>query len=238
MTLLVDLSVRRREPELMDDPALDPQRHALALRGLRRINHWSRAPGFLWPSIRDLAREHPDRPLRVLDVACGGADNAINLVHLGRRAGLKIQVDACDISRQAIEYARRHADEARAGINFLELNVLEDPIPAGYDALTTSLFLHHLDEADVVRLLQRMAEAAGRMVLVADLLRSTTSYAVAWLGTRVLSTSPIVRTDGPLSVRAAFTIPEVRGLCERAGLAHAIIERRLPCRFLLTWMRP
>ena len=238
MNLLVDLSVRHREPELLDEPGLDAQRHAIALRGLRRINHWTRAAAFLWPKIRDLAREQPQRTLRVLDIASGGGDNAINLVRLGRRAGLKIQVDAADINPQAIEYARRHAEEAHAGIHFERLDVLADPIPPGYDVLTASLFLHHLDEADVVRALQRMAEAAERMVLVADLLRSTIGYAIAWAGTRILSTSHIVRTDGPTSVRAAFTLSEIELLCRQAGLRGAIIERKMPGRFLLAWLRP
>ncbi len=41
---------------------------------------------------------------------------------------------------------------------------------------------------------------------------------LAWIGCHLLSRSPIVRHDGPVSVAGAYTIPEVRELAERAGL--------------------
>jgi hypothetical protein len=43
--------------------------------------------------------------------------------------------------------------------------------------------------------------------------------------------------DGPLSVRAAFTIAEARQLAEEAGLHGAAISWRWPFRFLLQWRR-
>jgi hypothetical protein len=44
--------------------------------------------------------------------------------------------------------------------------------------------------------------------------------------------------DGPLSVRAAFTPSELRGLAQEAGLTGAKVSRRFPCRLLLEWKRP
>ncbi len=101
-----------------------------------------------------------------------------------------------------------------------------------------SLFLHHLDEEQARGLLQRMRQAARYLVLVNDLRRSLFGYALAYLGTRILSASHIVHVDGPLSVQAAFTIPEVRQLAKSAGMTEATVSRRWPCRFLLTWRRP
>ena len=63
-------------------------------------------------------------------------------------------------------------------------------------------------------------------------------YALAWLVTRLLSRSPIVHTDGPLSVAGAFTMAEARALAERAGLSGAQVGWRWPWRFLLSWRRP
>ena len=101
--------------------------------------------------------------------------------------------------------------------------------------LTCSLFLHHLDEAEAVDLLRRMAAAARQLVLINDLRRSTAGLLLAYLGTRLLSTSPVVHTDGPLSVAAAFTLAEVRKLAAQAGLKGATVAGRWPFRFLLKW---
>jgi hypothetical protein len=32
----------------------------------------------MWPDLKATARRHPDRPIRVLDVACGGGDVLLN----------------------------------------------------------------------------------------------------------------------------------------------------------------
>jgi hypothetical protein len=60
---------------------------------------------------------------------------------------------------------------------------------------------------------------------------------LAYVGTRLLSASPIVHVDGPLSVAAAFTCVEAQELARRAGLEGATVARRWPFRFLLTWSR-
>ena len=88
----------------------------------------------------------------------------------------------------------------RVAVRFFALDVLAESIPEGYDVVTCSLFLHHLDETDAIGLLRKMADSAGRLVLVNDLIRSRMGYVLAWAGCRLLSRSPIVRHDGPVSV--------------------------------------
>lgn len=227
------LSARDRRPERMDDPALDPAAHRAALAGLARINRFSGSAAVLWPELAALARE---RPIRVLDVATGAGDVPIALAKRAAAAGLNLTVLACDVSDTAVSQARRNAAAAGANVEFFRHDALADPLPQGFDAVTCSLFLHHLDEADAVRLLAGMA-LAGRVVLVNDLSRCRVNLALVWLATRLLSRSPVVHEDGPLSVRAAFTPAEARLLAERAGLTGAAVAGRFPCRFLLTWRR-
>ncbi|HVU87550.1 MAG TPA: methyltransferase domain-containing protein [Pirellulales bacterium] len=232
------ITERRVQPELMDQPDLDPLMHVAALDGLRRINLVSRSAAILWPEIEQLAREVAPRPLRVLDIACGGGDNAASLVRHAVRAGREVHVDGCDVSECALEVARRRVDQSGANQSrFFPLNVLVDPLPAGYDVITTSLFLHHLQEQQACDLLRRMAAAAGRAVLVCDLHRSWLGYGLAWVGCRLLSRSPIVHVDGPRSVEAAFAIDEIGALAARSGLTGALISHHWPQRWLLAWRK-
>jgi hypothetical protein len=236
MSLLASLRQRRLEPEVMDNPDLDRWRHFQALGGLRRINAWCRVASTLWPAIRDLARSRG--AVRLLDVATGGGDIPLRLWHRAHRAGLKLQVEGCDVSPAAIEYAQAQARQQQAAVQFFRHDVLESDIPAGYDIITCTLWLHHLNEAQATDLLRRMAGAAGQLLLVNDLLRGRTGLLLAYLGTRLLSRSAVVHSDGPQSVMAAFTLPEVQQLARQAGLEGASLARRWPCRFLLTWRRP
>jgi hypothetical protein len=122
-------------------------------------------------------------------------------------------------------------------VRFFEWDAVRGDLPGDYDVLTSSLFLHHLDQDQAISFLQRMARAARHLVLINDLVRSRVGFSLAYLGVRILTSSPVVHFDGPRSVQGAFTIDEARALAERAGLEGASVERRWPCRYLLSWTR-
>jgi ubiquinone/menaquinone biosynthesis C-methylase UbiE len=222
----------------MDQPGLAPKRHAHALRGLARINLLSHSAGILWPEIAALARSVAPRPPRILDVATGGGDVPIRLWRRARRAGLDLHLEGCDINPIALEHARTAAARAGAPLRFFEHDALSGPPPANYDAVMCSLFLHHLDEEQAIAFLRRMAEMAGRLVLVNDLERSGTGLLLAHVAGRLLTTSDVVHVDGPRSVEAAFTRAEALSLAERAGLHGARVSWRWPFRWLLSWRHP
>lgn len=220
----------------MDQPGLDIALHRQALRGLQRINWLSRSASILWPPIRNLATT--DRPCRVLDVASGGGDVVLSLARRCRAQRLNVEFTGVDISATAVEHARRNANSSGESVAFEQLDVFHDPLPQGYDIVMCSLFLHHLSREQATELLRKMAAVAGRLVLVNDLRRTRLGYALAWWGGRLLTRSPIVHVDGPMSVAAAFTCQEARQIAEDAGLADANIVRRWPQRFLLSWSKP
>jgi SAM-dependent methyltransferase len=241
MRLCPDLSQRHRRPEIMDQPDLEARHHFQALRGLERINFWSGSARILWPGVRGLAGAARERPLRLLDVACGAGDVPIRLWRRARRAGIPLDVDGCDLSPRAVAYASARAARHQAAVRFFVWDAIHDQLPAqgpGYDVITCSLFLHHLPEEEAAQLLRRLGQLAGRVVLVNDLVRGRAGFLLAYVGTRLLSSCRVVHTDGPRSVEAAFSCPEVLELARRAGLEGARVERRWPCRFLLTWRRP
>ncbi len=229
---------RYSQSELMDDPRLNVEQHLHALRGLERINRWSASAHALWSPIQVLAGHGPQRTFRVLDIATGAGDVPITLWHRAHRAGVQLKVEGCDRSPVAIAHARHCAQQHRADVHFFELDVLSDEIPCGYDVVTCSLFLHHLKHEDVVRLLWSMAQAAGQLVVISDLVRNRIGLVLAYLGTRLLSTSTVVHLDGPRSVRAAYTVDEIRALTVRAGMDNPEIAPCWPCRYLLIWKKP
>jgi len=216
---LPDLAVRHRQPELMDDVDLEVGRHVSALHALRRVNRISFAAARVWTEVR---RMHAvlRRPVRVLDIACGGGDVLVDVARRARRAGLAVELHGCDMSSVAIAEARR-LGASRDVLKFFELDVMRDGLPQGYDLLTTSLFLHHL----------------GHAVLVQDLRRTQLGYVLAWIGLHALTRSDVARWDGLVSVQGAFTLSEVAELCREAGLHDVEIGTGWPQRFTVRWMR-
>jgi 2-polyprenyl-3-methyl-5-hydroxy-6-metoxy-1,4-benzoquinol methylase len=233
MALLGRLRHRERIAELMDDPAIDPVAHRRALAALARINRFSASSGLLWPSIRNLGRRL-GRPIRLLDIATGSGDIPAGILAKARHARLPLEVSGCDISPNAIAAARSNCPDGR----FFVHDVIRAPLPGRFDVVTCSLFLHHLADEDAVTVLGHMKDAAEHAVLVNDLARSRFNYLLTWLACNLLTRSPIVRFDGPASVRSAYIAKEALAIAGRAGLGSAKVRSRFPCRFLLSWQRP
>src|SRR5206468_427568 len=145
-------------------------------------------------------------------------DIPLSLWRKGQRAGLHLDVHGIDINDRALEFARRRADAAGAKVQFSRMNALTEELPAGYDVIVSSLFLHHLDDESATRLLRSMARATNHLVLVNDLRRHWGGLLLARLAALVLTWSPVVRVDAVRSVRAAFTMAEIRALAVSAGL--------------------
>lgn len=226
-----------RSPELMDDPALAPAEHLAALRALGVINALSLTAASLTRAITGLAAGGPraGRPLRVVDVACGGGDVT---VALARRLGPAYHVTGIDLSPRAVARAAEHAARRDVkNVSFAVGDVLADGCP-GCDVAVTSLFVHHLDDDAAAATIRGLVAAATIGGAVSDLLRSRRGLVLAHLATRLLTRSRVARVDGPLSVRAARTLPEYRLLMERAGVPAAHVVATWPERVLVTWRRP
>lgn len=233
----IDIRTRQRQPEWMDRPGLETELHHAALRGLERVNAISMIHRSFWPAIKKLAARNPNRELRILDVACGGGDIASRLIHTARRASVRLIVDGCDLSPTAVEFARERARKARAPGRYFQFDVLRHDWPSDYDAIINSLFLHHLTSEEVVHVLSQMAKASRHLVLVNDLVRSHQGYFLARFGAQLISRSPIVHSDGPISVEGAFTIAELRELASQAGLRGARVSACWLARMRLEWIR-
>lgn len=232
-----DLAVRVREPEIMDRADLDPNEHRAALRGLARLNRAAGSARCFLDPLRSLAREFPGRPLRVLDVACGGGDNLLALERAARHENLALELFGCDRSEVAVEHATACARERGSRVAFAVADALSDsrpPFPV--DVVLNSLFVHHLDPDEVVTFLCNARAWAGRAAIVVDLLRTRLGYALACVASRLLTTSRVVRFDALVSVRAAYSLAEARALAARAGAPDAVIEKVWPERFrMVLW---
>jgi SAM-dependent methyltransferase len=235
--MLPELTTRRRTAEWMDAADADPAELRRSLAFIRRIN---RLLGYTRSTLHHLDRFSRGWPagetIRVLDVATGSADIPLAILRWAGRRGLDVRVVGLDLHS---ETAREAAVAARAvnGIDPSRLRILRGdalrlPFADGsFDYALSSMFLHHLDDADAVRVLREMSRVARRGVIVADLLRHRRAY--AWISLFTLFAGPMVRHDARASVAQAFNREEVRRLADAAGLGFARYHRHFGHRFVL-----
>jgi 2-polyprenyl-3-methyl-5-hydroxy-6-metoxy-1,4-benzoquinol methylase len=221
---------RDRQPELMDDPQISPKAHKHALSGLARLNRFSFIERTVWNAIVPFA---DDKPMRVLDIASGSGDLVIKLAQRAKRIQKPIEFTACDISEFAARVTTERAQSAGLEITTIQADITKDSIEGSYDIVMCHLFLHHLNEPQIVNLLVKMRSLANKGVIITDLLRTRRGYALAYLASRLLTRSHVVHVDALLSVRAALSGDELRSLAHEAGYEDAIFETIYPERMLL-----
>ncbi len=230
------LRTRRRQDEWMDDPAADPIQLEKSLRFIRRVNAWL---GYTRATLRHLdrfaRRWERGREVRILDVATGSADVPLAVLRWAAKRGHDVRIVAVDLGARICDAAAQAA--RAAGVSAEKLQVLQAdatrlPFADGsFDYAMTSMFLHHLDEEQVVQVLREMDRVSSRGILAADLVRRRRAY--FWISLLTLAANPMVRHDARLSVAQAFSRAEVESLRERAALDYAKYYGHFGHRFVL-----
>ena len=206
------LSRRVIRPELLDGAG--DEEAAVNLADLRSINRWLGGHAVLRGCLRRWFRTQDS--FRMLDIGAASGDGA----RVVRNAFPRCQVISLDLLRRNL----RLAPEPKLAGDAFRL-----PFEAGcFDVVACSLFLHHFEDADVVRLLGEMGRVSRGYVLAIDLERRWLAReflpATRWL----FGWNAITLHDGPVSVAAAFRAEELGRLAEAAGLRSIDVRRHYP----------
>jgi SAM-dependent methyltransferase len=233
---MIDLTSRRREAEWMDDPGADPGQLRRSLRFIRWVN---RLFGYTRATLSHFDRFSQGwaagQTIRILDVATGSADVPRALLRWARRHGFDVRIVGMDL--QPVIASEALAGHQSGRLRIIRANALQLPFADGsFDYAITSMFLHHLDDDQIVRVLAEMGRVARRGVVVADLLRNRRAY--GWISLFTLLANPMVRHDARVSVAQALTKDEIVSLRDRAGLGFAAYRRHFGHRFVLAGENP
>ena len=225
---------RRHEPELMDDPAVDRGGLDRSLRFIRAVN---RRLGGTRAALGHLRRWMVDRPsgevVRILDVGTGSADIPLAIVRWARDRGRRVSVTAIDAHPTTLELAREHV----GGIPDIELvcadarRLMDRFQPGDFDYAHAGMFLHHLDDIEVMTVLRVMDRLTTRGLIWNDLLRGPVEAVAVRLLT--LGAPAMARHDGIVSVAAGFQRREALDLATRVGLPNVRYRRHFFGRFTL-----
>jgi ubiquinone/menaquinone biosynthesis C-methylase UbiE len=226
------LSRRRRQNEWMDEADVDPEELRQSLEFIRRVNSLL---GYTRATLSHLKRfsrswKKGER-IDILDLATGSADIPRAILKWAAKEGHHVRIVGVDRHPVTVREAEEGGRDERLSI--VQGDVFNLPFEAGsFDYVLTAMFLHHLDDAEVVRVLRTMGEVARRGVVVADLLRHYRAY--AWVSLLTRFSIPMVRHDARVSVGQAFIKKEVIRLRDEAGINFAQYYRHFGHRFVLS----
>ena len=232
-------------PELMDEPcSLETMRGCL--RSLEQIN---RLTGSYRPTLRFLKRALQqsskqghhftrEQPLRILDIGSGGGDTLVRIARWAAIRRLPVELTGVDLNPQSAILARetelrRSSRNPRlrppTPIRWLTADALTLDLPHPPDLILSSLFMHHLEDAEIVRVL-RWQHTTGRLGwFINDLARSPRASRLYTRLGPLLRWHPYTLHDGPVSFRRAFRPADWQDLLAAAAIpAHTV--RILPTR--------
>jgi 2-polyprenyl-3-methyl-5-hydroxy-6-metoxy-1,4-benzoquinol methylase len=204
--------------ELIDEPGIALEELSANLRDLERLNYLFGGTRLILRHLRPMLRRAEPAEIRILDVATGGADIPVAIVRWARRQGRRVRIVGIDKNPQMLRATKdRMRQYPEVSLEIADALALPYPT-ASFDVVLCSLALHHFSYAQGVRLLGALDRIGRWGFIINDLVRSWHAYLLTWLAMRTFCRGRLVRHDGPLSIRRAYTLPELRAMVDEAGV--------------------
>ncbi|MFB9983362.1 class I SAM-dependent methyltransferase [Mesorhizobium kowhaii] len=217
------LSHRHLAPEILDGLAADDPRALASRRDLHHINALMFQPQIMASMLRKFV---PKPPNRILEIGAG--DGRFMLAVARRVARHWPGVKLAMLDRVDLMTPQLCGDFGKLGWNIegITADVFDWAAKVEgkqFDAITVNLFLHHFDDAQLVRLFSLMAPKAP-VLLATEPLRANLVLAATRL-LWAIGANDVTRNDAAQSVRAGFRGAELSDLW-RAANGKPIEERR------------
>jgi SAM-dependent methyltransferase len=200
--------------ELMDRPDPSTPDLARALINLQKLNRHFGSYRIIRHFLNRWLK--PGESVTILDACTGFGDIPRLVVEWARRRGSNVKVLALDMQTATLEIARRRST-LFPEISYVEADIRSFEPRDRFDIVLCSLALHHFAWCESVEILQRLSRLSDRTVLISDLLRSVSGILGIYLLTSTVFRHPMTKFDARLSIRRAFSFPEMRRLALEAG---------------------
>jgi SAM-dependent methyltransferase len=211
-----DFSQRAHLAERIDAPCSRAELRA-CLRDLAKVNRWllGYRPLLVW--LEALGLDGVKRPVRILDVGCGYGDGLRRIERWAGARGIAVELKGIDLNADSVAIAGE-ASGPDCRIEWAQADVFAYTPEKPLDLVMSSLFTHHLNDADLVRFVQWMEGKAERGWCINDLSRAAIPYHLFRIFSKGMGLHPFVQHDGPVSIRRAFVVKDWQRLCAAAGL--------------------
>jgi SAM-dependent methyltransferase len=223
---------RATEPERIDTGDYTPGEYATFLREIAFINRYIGDGRALKKSLLAEISERDLRDFSVLDVGCGSGELLRMIAEFAENSHRKARLVGIDLNPISSETTR---SESRAfpAISSVCGDAFKVPFADGaFDYAISSLFFHHLTDAQIPIVLTEMSRVARRGIFVIDLHRDVVPFVLYKLFCFAFRISPLVRQDGLLSIKKGFRKGELEELAADLRFQDFAVEQVSPGRIV------
>ncbi len=217
--------LRSERDELIDSVEPDCSDFAASFTDISRINRYLGGTAAVRNPLGTMLKSRAcDKPVRILDIATGGADIPRALVRAARNGKLgcakRLQITATDIHPKVLQFTREQTHSSEYPEICVETaDAFSLPYADGaFDFALCSLAFHHFGHDNCVRVLREMERVTTRGFIVNDLLRDRVPCALIWAVTRIARMNYLTCHDAPISVMRGYTRQEYTQMTRDAGI--------------------
>jgi ubiquinone/menaquinone biosynthesis C-methylase UbiE len=202
--------------ELLDHDNGTPEQIAAALADLKTINRFFGGTRSTTSLLQDVSARTGKKEFSLLEIGSGRGDVPLHACQTLGSRGIAISVTLLD---------RNWTHLPPDGVPSVAGDALRLPFrDNAFDVVSCSLFAHHFDHDSLRRVLNEALRVSRAAVVVNDLVRSRLHLLLVYLWIPFFR-SRLSWTDGPASVRAAYTFPEMKAIVEGLSTRRISISR-------------
>ncbi|MGY6522167.1 MAG: methyltransferase domain-containing protein [Mongoliitalea sp.] len=199
-----DFKHRSTEKEIMDDLAVGGEVLDQTLHELRVINRLLGGNYVSTSGLEKLMKQVPQPHYSIADLGCGGGDMIRVMHNWAKLNKLNCSFIGIDANPHTIAFAKENLKDLK-GVDFEVMNVFDESFSDGQvDIITCTLFTHHFTDEELISIFKACKKKAKIGLVINDLHRHPLAFYSISLLTRWFSKSPMVKNDGPLSVKRSF----------------------------------
>ncbi len=217
--MMPDLSQRSSDIEIMDDLNCSGEVVDQTLRELETINTLLGGNHVTIDGLHRLIKQSKTKGgISVADLGCGGGDMLRLIRRWSQRHNLALRLMGIDANPNIVAFAQRTTRPSQS-ITYATIDIFSDEFAEKrFDIILGTLFFHHFTNDQLAVFFRQLKGQVSIGFVINDIHRHWFAYySIKWL-TRLLSRSPMVKFDAPLSVRRAFRKSDLLDIMKRAGI--------------------
>jgi len=215
----------------MDNPNLDQESFRTAYLDINRCNSLLGGMSITINAIRKLIKKHPQKSYTIFDMGCGDGFMLRKIAQTFEKEPISLSLVGIDLREDIIAIAQE-ASTAYPAIEYRRADILELDELEGCDILLCTLTMHHFEDKNIARFIQKFSELARLGTVVNDLQRSKLAYHLFQLFSFFLLRTTIAKEDGLISIRKGFRKLELTKLATGFKGMHHTIEWKWAFRYL------
>ncbi len=217
--MLVDLSHRSTEKEIMDDFLIEETALKTALSDISRVNTMLGGNTITIKGVHKLCQNlSPSKEPIILDLGCGEGTMLRSIAKSFRKKGRKAKLIGIDLNEKSIAYAKKMST-SYPEITYQRVNLLEiDETKFNCDIVLCTLTLHHFSCNEIITIIKKTVKLARIGVIINDLQRSKWAYYLFLLFSLFFIKGYVAKNDGLVSIKRGFIRQELIEYSKKLGL--------------------